>query len=699
MNLTALTLLGLATTFGQPDPGTADPTPDYVRWKSRSFILPIEYKPDQRKTVREIQLWISRDQGQIWEIADKVLPSKDQFEFISKEDGLFWVSMVIVYVDGKKDPPDVSRALPGMKLLIDTVPPVVRVTSAQRVADDIIVDWTVDEKFPNDKATQVTYKAMGSGVTSDWQPVPNGSVTGRTARFKPNVPGPILVQIVATDHAGNTGTGMKEVPAAATGDSPPVQANSGPPVQPNAGPPVQANSGPPVQPNSEPAAPRTPIVIDTTPSPAAPASPIIAVGVTAPGGPVVAQPGTSGPVAVTPVVVAPGPVAPAIVAPVAPAGNPPVALVNVAPAAGSPPANVAMAAPAGGVPAASSGIVGAGGAGGPIGAAGGAEYPAPAFPGAPAPAAPPPQAYVPVQSPQPPAAPAWQPVQQTPPGPVSAYQPTPGPLQVAADPQSPQPLPVRPGSSPTATGGAEQPTAQFVNFLRFDLQYQIDVGPSGVSRIDLYVTRDDGRTWSKWSQHDGKETPLRVQLDAQFNSQKEGDYGFRMVPVSGAGLTDGAPAPGTVPEMRVHVDTTPPLIRPFQPTPDPNQRNTLVLHWEASDRNFGKDPISIEWSEQPNGPWKSIVNSDGGTLATAGTLATPGGPPAVSNRLPNTGSYGWQLPANMSTHKVFLKFAAIDAAGNRSEVVTQSPILVDLTKPRAKIQGITGTSAIVQRRD
>ena len=37
---------------------------------------------------------------------------------------------------------------------------------------------------------------------------------------------------------------------------------------------------------------------------------------------------------------------------------------------------------------------------------------------------------------------------------------------------------------------------------------------------------------------------------------------------------------------------------------------------------------------------------------------------------------------------VYLKVTAWDAAGNRSEVVTPEPILVDLTKPLAHIQGV-----------
>jgi hypothetical protein len=222
-----------------------------------------------------------------------------------------------------------------------------------------------------------------------------------------------------------------------------------------------------------------------------------------------------------------------------------------------------------------------------------------------------------------------------------------------------------------------------VNYTKFDIQYQLDAGPSGVSRIDLYATRDDGRTWVKWSQHDGKESPLRVSVDGRGNQQVEGYYGFRMVPVSGAGLSDGPPVAGSAPEIRVNVDTTPPMITAYQPTADPNQRNTMLLHWKATDRNFGKDPIAIEWSEHLSGPWKSVTNGDAVVPVAGGNGSSP-------NRIPNTGTYAWGLPAGLASPKVYLKFTAWDAAGNKSEAVTPEPVLVDLTKPRATIHGIVG---------
>jgi hypothetical protein len=170
-------------------------------------------------------------------------------------------------------------------------------------------------------------------------------------------------------------------------------------------------------------------------------------------------------------------------------------------------------------------------------------------------------------------------------------------------------------------------------------------------------------------------------LDTPYNRDVEGYYGFRLVPVSGTGLAEGAPSPGTPPEMRVLIDLTPPTILVYQPTADPANRNVLILRWKAEDRNFGREPIAIEWSEHAHGPWLPVTGGSGVSQVVAG-------PGLGSNRIANTGSFPWAIPAGLGTHKVYLRFTAWDAAGNQSEAITPHPVVVDLTKPRAKIQGI-----------
>ena len=120
----------------------------------------------------------------------------------------------------------------------------------------------------------------------------------------------------------------------------------------------------------------------------------------------------------------------------------------------------------------------------------------------------------------------------------------------------------------------------------------------------------------------------------------------------------------------------------YEPAAHPDRPDVVVLRWKATDTNFGKDPITIEWAESQAGPWRAVNAGD--------TVPVVGGVTSAAPRLANTGEFGWRLPSDLATPKVFLKFTAWDLAGNKTEAVTKDPILVDLTRPRASIRGIVG---------
>ncbi len=559
MNVTALALLGLAAGVGQPPA-------DVAFTKARSSQLDINYTPEQRKNIAKVELLRSEDRGQTWGVADAVTAEKDHLVFSAKADGEYWLTMLITFRDGKKDPPDLSRLTTDrvQKLIVDATPPVVQITTARRDGEDVVVEWSIDEKYPDETKTQVLYKPGGAGAVGDWLPTPVNAVSKRTAQFK-GPAGAVAVRIVVQDFAGNSAAAAQEI-----GGTTPVGFTT----------PAQLN-----------------------------------------------EPG-------------PGPTLPP-------------------PSLGTPPSLSGPAAPSGG------GIIVP------------PSVPPPTLPSEPVTPQP-----ASAQPPWTPAPAAVTPQPQHLPQPASLPVTTENPLRT---------VPVGAEGGGTTPPAADPATTQIVNFLRFDLQYNLDAGPSGVSRIDLYVTRDDGRTWTRWSQHDGRESPLRILLDTKFNQQPEGDYGFHLVPVSGAGLSDPPPTSGTAPEMRVHVDVTQPLIRVLEPIADPARRDALLLRWHATDRNFGREPVAIDWSEQPTGPWKPVTGSDS-IVPVSGGQTVPAG-----YRVANTGSYSWQIPQGMTAHKVYFRYTAWDLAGNRTAVVTRDAFLVDLTKPRAKIQGIVTAGGMTPR--
>ncbi len=537
MNATIIALFGLSAGIGQAEP--AIPA-DVQVTKGKSLSLGIKYNPDTKKDIQEVRLFLSQDQGQTWFMRQSVLPNQSEFAFTVKDDGMYYINMQLAYTDGRLEPPDVSRVLPAQKIIIDSTPPIVKIGSVQRVGDEVAVDWSVEDKFPNDRMTMIRFRPT-TGGESDWQVATDGVLNRNSAKFKCPLTGPLVVQVLATDLAGNVGRASKEVAPITTSAYTP--------------------STPPVMPSAPLPAPN--LAVSSDPAPVA--------------GPLPAPAMTFEPAA--PVAVSPAPTMPAVESPK------PIAM--------------------------GSGIHSA-------------TFPAPAM------------------------------------------------------------VPATPAPTPQV---AEVPVAmQIIKTPRFDLNYQLEGGPSGISRVDLYVTRDDGRSWVRWSTHPGTESPLKVILDTKFNQEIEGEYGLKLVPISGAGLSDGAPVAGTTPEMKLQVDTSAPIVKVYQPTPDVNNRGALMLHWEATDRNFGREPISIEYSENPTGPWKPVTGGDA-------VIPVAGGGMGATPRVANSGNYSWNLPANLQTPRVYLKFVAVDLAGNRSEVITPNPILVDLLKPKAKIQGITPTGA------
>jgi len=558
MNFTALALLSASLGVGQP----AAVGGDYQVTKARSLQIGIDYKPERKKDIRSVVLYMSRDMGSTWELVAQEPPTKAAFNFTAPDDGVYFMSMMIMYMDGKTDPPDVSRVPPAQKLIIDSTKPVVKIHSAQRNGDDVMVEWNVEDKNPNDSTTKVFYRAATAGDSANWQTVPVESMNKRSVKFAANMAGPLLVQVVTADLAGNVGAGNREVAAAGTTTT----ASYAPPTVGIGPPPVQARAA-----------------VDITPAP--------------------------------PVTIGDAPLPPPTLGTGVPTMPTQPVIVSHPPAIQSPP----MFAPV--------------------------------------------QQYIAT---------------------VGASPSSVGVMQVVVEPplktiasSGTVPLAV---PSTGAVAGPEVSPIQYSKTPRFELGYQLEAGPSGVARTDLYVTRDDGKNWIRWSTHDGRESPLKVVLDTRFNQELDGEYGFKLVPVSGAGLSEGAPVAGSHPDARVLVDTVAPVVKVYQPTADPVQKNALVLHWEATDKNFGKDPLTIEYSEGPNGPWKAISNNDSVIQAAAGTM----------HRIPNTGSFAWQLPTTLITPKVYLKFTVWDLAGNKSEVATPNPVLVDLKKPTARVQGITG---------
>ncbi len=195
---------------------------------------------------------------------------------------------------------------------------------------------------------------------------------------------------------------------------------------------------------------------------------------------------------------------------------------------------------------------------------------------------------------------------------------------------------------------------------RFNLDYSIDaVGPAGVDKVELWLTRNGGRDWDLWGVDEDRESPLLVEVES------EGIYGFRVVIVGKNGLASQTPRPGDLADLWVGVDTTDPVARIVSAAYGEDQyAGHLDIRWTAVDAGFGARPVTLMFSDRAEGPWTTIASG-----------------------LPNTGQYYWRVDSRVP-EQFFLKMEVRDEAGNTCVDQLDEPIRSAGLTPRGRIRGI-----------
>lgn len=231
---------------------------------------------------------------------------------------------------------------------------------------------------------------------------------------------------------------------------------------------------------------------------------------------------------------------------------------------------------------------------------------------------------------------------------VSAPQqpadPVPAPHSFTA-PSEPDPI-------PSATADIPR-----VNSTQFHLNYQLDgVGPAGVSEVKLYITEDGGRKWYVYGSDEDRQSPFRVEVP------EDGLYGFVLRVQSGAGMAADPPQPGDEPEMSVVVDRQPPEVEllPVERVPGAAQPQVRI-QWRVSDDKLAEQPVSLYYASRPTGPWEPITDWS-----------------------ENTGEYTWNLGESVPS-RLFVRVEARDAAGNLARADSRSPLVMQTTRPTARI--------------
>jgi hypothetical protein len=193
MSLTKLAITCVVLMAGQT-------SSDKVYTNLRSGRIPVEVHPGRRDEIREMQLFVSPDKGKTWSQIDKATPDKDGFTYFAQSDGEYWYHVVIVNQQGKREPENLYKAPPIMKLVVDTKAPELKIMSAQRQGNDLVVSWSVSEENPDPPQLKLEYRAADSNV---WTPMTLNPTPVGTAKTPLNTSAPLVVRLSFKDLANN----------------------------------------------------------------------------------------------------------------------------------------------------------------------------------------------------------------------------------------------------------------------------------------------------------------------------------------------------------------------------------------------------------------------------------------------------------------------------------------------------------------
>lgn len=201
------------------------------------FGIPIRMDPNKRALIRNLELYVSTNQGATWDLVGSATPDKDEFKFEARADGMHWFYVMSYDLQGRKEPPQLNKETVQQKILIDTLRPDVRLKSVARKNDAVVVDWEIKEENPDLNSLKLEYK---SAEGADWVNVPVAQNLVGQATIQ--TPAGVVVRLSMKDVAENTGKAEAAVSAASglrtVSAVVPVATGAGAAAMPPAGPPA-----------------------------------------------------------------------------------------------------------------------------------------------------------------------------------------------------------------------------------------------------------------------------------------------------------------------------------------------------------------------------------------------------------------------------------------------------------------------------
>lgn len=191
-------------------PPTAPGVPEgFDVLNSTHFDIPIKIVQERKADIRALELYVSTDQGKKWDQIRSATPEQASFKYDAPGDGLYWFNVVVIDRDNRREPPNLRDAPAGLKVLVDTLKPDVRL-KAERENDAVVARWEVREENPDLTKFRLEWKP--DDKSDNWTAVSTSpALVGQATIRSPEA---IVVRLSMTDLGKNVQEQEVKAPAA-----------------------------------------------------------------------------------------------------------------------------------------------------------------------------------------------------------------------------------------------------------------------------------------------------------------------------------------------------------------------------------------------------------------------------------------------------------------------------------------------------
>ncbi len=165
------------------------------------FQIPIRLDSQKQAEIRRLFLYVSEDEGKVWQVTQNAQPGEQNFVFRPKHDGKYWFIVGTEDQRGVTSPANPMRVKPNQCVVVDTMKPLVKVTAERLPSSEVLAHWTITEENPDLVSLRLDYHTEAMRA-DQWTPLPTDGQSGQGQKqFNPGSAGAVRVRVQLKDRA------------------------------------------------------------------------------------------------------------------------------------------------------------------------------------------------------------------------------------------------------------------------------------------------------------------------------------------------------------------------------------------------------------------------------------------------------------------------------------------------------------------